>query len=212
MRSLLAELWTLPAWSRGLVPAAGLGAGLLAATEVLDWPGPVRGGAFVLWVTALGAAGAWSVVLSTIDTREHRLPNPVLGATAMSIAPLMLSAWSWGGQPAHALVVCGIAAGAALLGVGAWAALQTGPARNRQSPIGAGDVKLLPIAVFTAGASSVRDVIELFPVTLAACVAVVACAAGLRRRAQVPLGPAILAASWLAPLVGSALRAGTPPG
>lgn len=209
MRGLLAELRALPAWSRGVVSVAVFMVGLLAATGTLDWPGTKRGGAFVLWVSALGAAGAWNVVLSILDVREHRLPNPVLGAAALSVVPPVFAAWAWSGELRHAFFLAGVAVGAALLGVSVWAAFSAGEARHRPPPIGAGDVKLLPIAVIIAGASSVRDAVELFPFALAGCIAVAACASVLRRRAQVPIGPAILTASWLAPLAGSALRAGT---
>ena len=230
-RSLLAEFRSLPPGARTFVALAPIGGALLAGTGALGWGSgapdgaPLADGAWLLAVCAYACGSAW---LSAADLRAHRLPNAVLGAAALGTALPLAVAWVLAGEPRRALVSIGIVACAGALAAAAWLlaawfraawlpAAEPSPQRDR-SAIGAGDVKLLPLAVLGATLSAPRDAIELFPALLAAALLVVACAAALRLtrhraaarpRADLALGPAILAASWLAPIAGTAMRAGT---
>lgn len=169
----------------------GGGFGLLLALS--DGAGPF---ASVLTLTAFAVLGAASAVLIRSDLRHRRIPNRVLGPSAIAFVVLTVCAALFEGRPERALVGSGIAAigfGAAVL---AW---------RSGSSIGGGDVKLVPLMLFAlawaAGPQRVFDglILALLALALGTGILLVA----LRgRRADLPFGPVLIGAGWAGSAVG----------
>ncbi|WP_053353386.1 prepilin peptidase [Leucobacter musarum] len=104
------------------------------------------------WAVIAGALfGAWSIALSIVDIRSHRLPNRwVLAATATVVPALLMSGSTrWiadasrapgAGERAGATVLLDTVAVAGALGLGFWLLWRFAP-----SGLGGGDVKLAPL-------------------------------------------------------------------
>lgn len=104
------------------------------------------------WAVIGGALfGAWSIALSVVDFRSHRLPNRwVLAATATVMPALLMSGSTrWitdasgepvAGERTGATVLIDTVAVSAALGLGFWLLWRFAP-----SGLGGGDVKLAPL-------------------------------------------------------------------
>lgn len=164
-------------------PEPGLG-GLLDGTAVYAW---------VLSLLALCGFGAFSVLLSLIDIRSFTLPNGlVLWANLWVI--LLLNTSSLFARDWNGLLLAWIGAVVSgLLAFFGW--LRWG------SYLGAGDVKLMPVAAFAAvwGSSGHEYLTGLivFPALLLGGLLVFGIAGLILQRERIPAGPIILGASWL---------------
>lgn len=104
------------------------------------------------WAVIGGALfGAWSIALSIVDLRSHRLPNTwVLAATVTVMPALLLSGgMRWiadasgapgAGERAGATVLLDTLAVSGVLGLGFWLLWRFAP-----SGLGGGDVKVAPL-------------------------------------------------------------------
>lgn len=209
-----------PAWTAGdraartadgWLGAAGAlaGAGLFALVRGADtaWESAAWGAAWesAAWWFALagyGGFGCCSVLLARADLAERRLPNTVIalgtawtlsclvaatvaGAVASPLAALPASALAALLAPVLAAVGC---FGVALLAWLVWPGW-----------LGAGDVKLVPLAAF-AGVWGARsgggEAAARFAAFALVGLALAGCVALARRDREAPAGPFLLAASW----------------
>lgn len=152
-------------------------------------------GAVFAWVLALVAYlgfGFFSAVLARVDHRTHTLPNGLLVWATLWTLPL--------------LTLAGQLRGDGVAGVGAW--LVTGVITllcvlmwlRASGAIGAGDVKLIPLAAYAAawglaGPAAV-NVSFVFLGLLLAGVLVLGVSALIRGTGEVAVGPIVLGASW----------------
>jgi leader peptidase (prepilin peptidase)/N-methyltransferase len=142
----------------------------------------------------LGLA-AVGLVLTVVDLACLRLPDPLVGAAALVVAVGLAGAALWGGAPERLL---GAAAGAALSFAG-YVLLALLPG----SRLGFGDVKLAAVLGLPLGWLGWAPLALglLLPHLLNGVVVLVLLAVGrVRRDTPLPLGPALLAGTWLTTL------------
>jgi leader peptidase (prepilin peptidase)/N-methyltransferase len=153
------------------------------------------------WLPALLGLAWLGVAASLVDLRHSRLPN-ALTLPAAVVAPLLLLPLGVG------------AVGRGLLG-GCVAVIGYGAVHlARPAALGLGDVKLAASLGMVLGAASwgALFVAAALAAVGTAVVAVAgACLARLSRRAAVPHGPSMLAASWLVTVVAAVGASGAPP-
>ena len=164
------------------VAGSAAAAGLLAATV---------GGRAVLPV--LLVATVVGAVLTHVDARCHRLPDPVVGVLAASVAVPLTAGAIVAGEPAPAgrAVLAAALVGVAYLGI----ALLPGDG------LGLGDVKLAAVLAFVLGFLGWPAVVAgtVLPHLINGPVALVLLLTGrVRRRSAWPFGPALLAGALLA--------------
>jgi leader peptidase (prepilin peptidase)/N-methyltransferase len=153
------------------------------------------------WLPALLGLAWLGVAAGLVDLRHSRLPD-ALTLPAAGVAPLLLLPLGAG------------AVGRGLLG--GWVAVIGYGAVHlaRPAALGLGDVKLAASLGMVLGAASwgALFVAAALAAVGTAVVAVAgACLARLSRRAAVPHGPSMLAASWLVTVVAAVGASGAPP-
>ena len=191
----------------GWLGAAGAlaGAGLVALVRGADtaWESAAGGAAWesTAWWLALagyGGFGCCSVLLARADLAERRLPNTVIAlGTAWTLGCLVAATVAGAGAPPCAApcaaLLAPVLAAVGCFGVALLAWLV--------SPgwLGAGDVKLVPLAAF-AGVWGARsgggEGAARFAAFALVGLAVAGCVALARRDREAPAGPFLLAASW----------------
>jgi leader peptidase (prepilin peptidase)/N-methyltransferase len=153
------------------------------------------------WLPALLGLAWLGVAAGLVDLRHSRLPD-ALTLPAAVVAPLLLLPLGAGAVGRGLLGAC-----VAVVGYGAVHLLLP-------AALGLGDVKLAASLGMVLGAASwgALFVAAALAAVGTAVVAVAgACLARLSRRAAVPHGPSMLAASWLVTVVAAVGASGAPP-
>lgn len=156
-------------------------------------------GGFAWWLGVLAAAcwGFWSLWIILADVRDHRIPNAVLTGAALSVGGLSGAALLAQGEPLRLTVALASAGCGLAVGIATWAALP--------GMFGAGDAKLLPLAVFVAALPGVAGVWTAFLGVVLLGLLLGGVTAIVRRRREFMLGPVLVAAGWLGAAVGAVL-------
>lgn len=154
-----------------------------------------------LWLASAGIA------LALIDLDVHRLPNPIVLATAIVVGALLLAAG----------IISGIAEGSwdrlALAGIGAAVVgiLYFVLAVAIPGGMGFGDVKLAPILAAALGWLGLAELlVGSFAPFLLAGLAVIPQLVRRRvgRRSRIPFGPWMIAGFWVGVFAGAPIAAG----
>lgn len=154
-----------------------------------------------LWLASAGSA------LALIDLDVHRLPNPIVLATAVAVGALLLTAGliigisegSWA-----RLVLAGIGAG--VVGILFFVLAVAIP-----DGMGFGDVKLAPILAAALGWLGLAELlVGSFAPFLLAGLAVIPQLVRRRvgRRSRIPFGPWMIAGFWVGVFAGAPIAAG----
>lgn len=183
----------MPAAHPAVAGVTGLLWGLLAA-----WT--LTGGMAVSMLPVVLALTSAGVVLTVIDVRHHRLPNPlVLPLYPITVLGLAIDGWARGSWPVWS----------ALLGATVWVVVVGVPwLISGGRGMGFGDVKLAPVLGATLGwlAVSVAIVGLLLAFVLGAATGVaLMLAKRAGRRTAIPFGPFLLAGALLGLVVGPVL-------
>lgn len=194
---------------RGLRPAAGaaasaagacVGTGAGAALAARTSAEPTWWWCLII-ALAFGTFGWCTVALWRSDLRTRRLPNGVVLLAAGAMFGLLSIGSGLSGR-AQLLLVPGTAAlCSAVLGVGVW--------WLAKGAVGAGDIKLLPIAVFAAlwavevasGGLPAFGGALVFSLVLAGSTFLSGIFARFRGQLSFPAGPIILVATWITVLL-----------
>jgi leader peptidase (prepilin peptidase)/N-methyltransferase len=153
------------------------------------------------WLPALLGLAWLGVAASVVDLRHSRLPD-ALTLPSAGVAPLLLLPLGAG------------AVGRGLLGASVAVAGYGFVHVALPTALGLGDVKLAASLGMVLGAASWGALVvaaALAAVGTAVIAVAGVCLAGLSRRAVVPHGPSMLAASWLVTVVAAVGASGAPP-
>ncbi len=152
-----------------------------------------RGGALVLAAAAFLQLALASGALAATDVQEHRLPNALVGATALGGGLALAGAAALAGRPERML--------GALVGGATLFALHLALALARPGGMGLGDVKLAGALGMHLGwlGPSVVLAGALAAFLLGGGIAIaVLLARGRDRPAAIPFGPALVVGAWVA--------------